>query len=95
MTNNHGAMTADDPMDMAEHEKTYASFVSLTEIVVAHLLCILLLLVLWALEGHGFIALIGLILTMLSATVGGLTGAGWRMVAPVFVLLGLACIVLK
>ena len=95
MTNNHGATTANDPMDMAAHEATYAGFVSLTEIVVAHLLCIILLLILWTLEGHGFIALIGLILTMLSAAVGGLTGAGWRTVAPVFVLLGLACIVLK
>ena len=95
MTNTHGVATANDPMDMAAHEATYAGFVSLSEIVVAHLLCILLLLVLWALEGHGFVALIGLILAMASAVVGGLTGVGWRMVAPVFVLLGLACIVLK
>ena len=94
MANNHGAATADDPMDMAEHEATYASFVALTETVVAVLLNILLLLVLWALKGHGFVALVGLILTVLAATVGGLTGMGWRLVAPVFVLLGLACIVL-
>ncbi|HEY1941435.1 MAG TPA: aa3-type cytochrome c oxidase subunit IV [Roseiarcus sp.] len=95
MANNHGVATADDPMDMAAHEETYASFISLTEITVAHLLCIVLLLVMWTLEGHGFIALIGLVLTMASAVVGALTGAGWRMVAPVFLLLGLACIVLK
>lgn len=94
MANDHGAATADDPMDMAEHESTYAGFISLTEIVVAQLLCIILLLVLWTLEGHGFIALIGLILTVVAAAIGGLTGMGWRVVAPVFVLLGLACIVL-
>jgi hypothetical protein len=94
MASDHGAATADDPMDMAEHEATYAGFVALTEIVVAHLLCIVLLLVLWGLEGHGFVALVGLILTMLSGAVGALTGMGWRAIAPVFVLLGVLCIVL-
>jgi hypothetical protein len=94
MANNHGAATADDPMDMAEHESTYAGFVALTETVVVVLLNILLMLVLWGLEGHGFVALVGMILTILAATVGGLTGMGWRVVAPVFVLLGLACIIL-
>ena len=54
----------------------------------------MLLLVLWGLEGHGFVALIGLILTVVAAALGGMTGLGWRAVAPVFVLLGLACIVL-
>ena len=63
MSNNQGAATADDPMDMAEHESTYAAFVALTETVVAVLLCVLLALVLWGLEGHGFVALVGLILT--------------------------------
>jgi hypothetical protein len=36
-----------------------------------------------------------LVLTLVAATVGALTGMGWRLVAPVFLLLGLACIVLK
>jgi uncharacterized membrane protein len=94
MSNDHGAATADDPMDMAEHESTYAAFIALTETTVAVLLCTLLMLVLWGLEGYGFIALVGLIVTLLAATVGALTGLGWRVVAPVFVLLGLACIVL-
>jgi len=53
-----------------------------------------LTLVLWGLEGQGFVALVGAILTFAAAAVGGLTGLGWRVVAPVFVLLGLACIVL-
>jgi aa3 type cytochrome c oxidase subunit IV len=94
MSNDHGAATADDPMDMAEHESTYAAFIGLTETTVGVLLCTLLLLVLWGLEGYGFVALIGLIVTLLAATVGAMTGLGWRVVAPVFVLLGLACIVL-
>jgi hypothetical protein len=94
MSNDHGAATADDPMDMAEHETTYAAFLALTETVVAVLICILLTLVLWGLEGYGFVALVGLILTLAAATVGALTGLGWRVVAPVALLLGLACIVL-
>ncbi len=94
MSGNHGAATADDPLDMAEHQSTYAGFVALTETTVAVLLCILLTLVLWALEGHGIVALVGLILTFAAAVVGALTGMGWRLVVPVFLLLGLACIVL-
>jgi predicted permease len=94
MADNHGAATTADPMDMAEHESTYAAFVALTETSVVALLCTVLLLVLWGLQGHGFIALIGFILTLLATAVGGLTGLGWRAVAPVFILLGLACIVL-
>ena len=37
MSNNHGAATADDPMDMAEHESTYAAFVALTETTVVRI----------------------------------------------------------
>jgi len=94
MTDSHGAATADDPMDMADREATFAGFVALTATVVAVLACLLLTLVLWGLEGQGLVALVGAILTFAAAAVGGLTGLGWRVVAPVFVLLGLACIVL-
>jgi len=94
MADNHGAAMADDPMDMAAHEATYAGFVALTETVVFVLIGIVLLLVLWGLEGHGFVALIGFILTVIAATIGSLTGMGWRAIAPVVALLGLACIVL-
>jgi hypothetical protein len=52
------------------------------------------LLVLWGLEGHPIVALIGFILTIVSAVVGALTGLGWKSVAPIFLLLGLLCIVL-
>ncbi|MGD0642743.1 MAG: aa3-type cytochrome c oxidase subunit IV [Roseiarcus sp.] len=94
MANQHGAAAADDPMGIAEREATFVAFVALTETVVAVLLSVLLALVLWGLEGHGFVALVGLILTFLAAAVGALTGLGWRLVAPVFLLLGVACIVL-
>ncbi len=94
MADDHGAMTADSGMDMEAHESTYAAFVSLAENLTLTILGIILLLVLWGLKGHGFIALIGLIATLAAATLGGLTGLGWKAVAPVFLLLALACIVL-
>jgi Bacterial aa3 type cytochrome c oxidase subunit IV len=94
MADNHGAATADDPMDMAAHEATYVGFLELTQTVVMVILSIVLMLVLWTLKGHGFIAFIGFVLTAVAAALGGLTGLGWKAVAPVFVLLGLACIVL-
>jgi Na+(H+)/acetate symporter ActP len=93
MADDHSVATADD-MDMPAHEETYAGFLALTEITVVSLLCIVLLLVLWGLEGHGFVAFIGLVLTIAAALFGGLSGLTWRAVLPVFLLLGLACIVL-
>lgn len=94
MADDHSVATADSGADLAEHEATYASFVAMTETGVATLICIVLELVLWGLEGHGGVALIGFVLTIGAAVYGGLTGSNWRAVAPVVVLLGLACIVL-
>jgi len=94
MADDHGVATIDDPMDMPEHEATYAGFVQIVEMGVLYVLGILLILMLWTLEGHGFVALIGFILLTLAAGLGGLLGVGWRAVAPIFLLLGLACIVL-
>ena len=94
MADDHSVATADSGMDMPAHEATYAGFIALAEMTTIALLCILLELVLWGLEGQGAIALIGFVLTIGAAAFGGLTGLGWRAVAPVFVLLGLACIVL-
>ena len=51
----------------AAHEETYANFVALTENLATVVLCIVLLLVLWGLEGHGVLALIGFILTIRGA----------------------------
>ena len=94
MADNHGAATVDGGMDMPAHEETYVQFVALTELVATVVLCIVLLLVLWGVEGHGFIALIGFIVTAAAGAVAGMTGLGWKLVLPVFLLLGLACIVL-
>ena len=94
MADDHSVATADGDMDLADHVATYASFVALTGTIIATLVCIILELVLWGLQGHGGVALIGFALTAAAALFGGLTGANWRAVAPVMVLLGLACIVL-
>ena len=94
MADDHSLAAVDGGMDMPAHEATYAGFVALTETSVVTLLCIVLELVLWGLEGHGAVALIGFILTIGAAAFGGMSGLGWRAVVPVFVLLGLACIVL-
>jgi hypothetical protein len=94
MADNHSVATADDVMDMPARQETYADFLALTEISVVSLLCVLLLLVLWTLKGDGGVALIGFFLTIGAATFGGMTGLTWRAVLPVFILLGLACIVL-
>lgn len=81
-------------MDMEAHEGTYHQFVELTKTATLVVLSIVLLLVLWGLEGHGILALIGLVLTFAAAAVGMMIGQGWKLVAPIFVLLGLACIIL-
>jgi hypothetical protein len=94
MADDHSLATVDGGMDTAAHEETYGSFIALTETTVVALLCIVLELVLWGLEGQGFVALIGFVLTLGAAAFGGMTGLSWRAVAPVFVLLGLACLVL-
>ncbi len=94
MADIHGVATADDDLDFEAHESTYAQFVALTQLVIAIVLSIVLLLVLWGLKGHGGVALLGLIITAAAGALGGLTGLGWKMVAPVFLLLGLACLVL-
>ena len=67
---------------------------SLTENITVHVLNIVLMLILWGLEGHPFVALLGFILNIAASALGGLTGLGWRLPAALFVLLGLACIVL-
>ncbi|MGO8801426.1 MAG: aa3-type cytochrome c oxidase subunit IV [Roseiarcus sp.] len=94
MADDHSVATADSDMDLAEHVSTYGAFVELTGTVIATVVCIILELVLWGLEGHGGVALIGFVLTAAAAAYGGMSGANWRAVAPVVVLLGLACIVL-
>jgi hypothetical protein len=88
------AAKGDLGIDLPAHEQTYAGFVNLTEIVTVHVLNIILMLVLWGLEGHPFVALLGFILNIAATALGGITGLGWRLPAGLFVLLGLAAIVL-
>jgi hypothetical protein len=94
MADNHGAATAESAMDMPAHEATYVRFMALTQLVIAVILSIILLLVLWGLKGYGFLALIGFLVTCGAGAFGGMSGMGWKAVAPIFVLLGLACLVL-
>lgn len=94
MSDHAGVAKGDLGLDLAAHEETYAGFVGLTENVTVHVLNIILLLVLWTLEGHPLVALIGFVLNIAASALGGLTGLGWRLPAGLFVLLGLACIVL-
>ena len=94
MSDHAGVAKADLELDLPAHEETYAGFVSLTENLTIHVINIVLLLVLWGLEGHPFVALIGFILNIAASALAGITGLGWRLPAGVFVLLGLACIVL-
>ena len=94
MATNATSAGHDDPMDMPEHEATYAAFLKLTEVSVPTLFTILLLLLLWGIEGHGLVALIEFILLMIAATIGWATELSWRAVLPIFALTGLTCIVL-
>lgn len=94
MSDHAGVAKVDLGVDLAAHQETYAGFVGLTELIVVHILNIILLLVLWGLEGHPFVALLGFILNIAATALAGVTGLGWRLPAGVFVLLGLACIVL-
>ncbi len=94
MAEDHGAATVDDGMDMPAHEDTYSTFIGLVEIVVTLVLCIILLLVLWGLEGNAILALIGFIVTLGAGAIGGLTGLGWKAVLPVAALLAIGCVVL-
>lgn len=95
MASSDHAAIADELGDLAAHKSTYAAFVALTQIAVALLLCIVLCLVLWGLEGHGVVALVGLIVACAAAVVGAVAGYGWRALTPIILLLGLASIVLK
>jgi hypothetical protein len=95
MASNDHAVAAENSGDLAAHESTYAAFVALTEVAVAFLLCIVLCLVLWGLEGHGFVALVGMIVACVAAAIGAVAGYSWRALTPIILLLGLASIVLK
>ncbi len=93
MADNSGVVKSEIGLDLPAHEETYSAFIALTQNITAGLLCIVLLLVLWGLEGHGGLALIGLVLTVIAGVIGSLTDIGWKAVIPAFVLIGLVCLV--
>ena len=70
MVSDHGAAAVGDGMDMEAHEATYHQFIELTKTSTIVVLNIVLLLLLWGIEGHGLVALLGLILTFAAAAVG-------------------------
>lgn len=81
-------------IDLPAHEASYAGFVALAENVAVHVINIMLMLVLWGIEGHPFVALIGFFLNLAASAAGVATGTAWRLPAGVFVLLGVLCILL-
>ncbi len=91
---NAGVSKSDLGVDLPAHEATYSGFISLTENVTVHVLNIVLLLVLWGIEGHPFVALLGFILNIAASAASAAMGLGWRLSAGVFVLLGVLCILL-
>ena len=94
MSDHAGAEKADLGVDLPAHEATYFAFIRLTENMTIHVLNIVLLLVLWTIKGHGFLALIGFAANIAASAMAGPTGLGWKLPAALFVLLGLACVVL-
>jgi hypothetical protein len=91
---NAGVAKTEIGIDLPAHQASYASFVSLAEVVTVHVLSIILLLVLWGIEGHPWVALLGFFINIAAAAAAVPTGLGWRLPAGVFVLLGVLCILL-
>jgi hypothetical protein len=83
------AATDDIPeMDYAEHERTFRGFTRLTEIGIAHVLCLVLVVAIWGVKHSGGWALFGFILTLAATVVGAFMPAlAWRPLASVLVLL--------
>ena len=84
------AATTDDipEMDYAEHERTFKGFTIFTEIGIAHVLCIVLIITIWGVKHAGGWALFGFLLTILATVIGAFSPAlTWRPLAPVLVLL--------
>jgi hypothetical protein len=84
------ATTTDDipEMDYAEHERTFRGFTLFTEIAIANVLCIVLVITIWGVKHAGGWALFGFVLTLLATAVGAFSPAlAWRPLAGVIVLL--------
>ena len=84
------ATTTDDTpqMDYAEHERTFTGFTIFTEIAIAHVLCVVVILAIWGVKHSGGWALLGFLATLLATVIGAFSPAiSWRPLAAVFVLL--------
>ena len=91
---NAGVVKGDLGVDLPAHEATYAGFIALTENVTVHIINIVLLLLIWGIEGHPFVALFGFFLNIAASAASFAMGLGWRLPAAVFVLLGVLAILL-
>jgi Bacterial aa3 type cytochrome c oxidase subunit IV len=91
------ATTTDDipQMDYAEHERTFRGFTIFTEIGIAHVLCIVVILAIWGVKHAGGWALAGFIVTLIATVIGAFSPAiSWRPLAAVLVLLLLTLAIL-
>jgi hypothetical protein len=91
------ATTTDDipQMDYAEHERTFNGFTTFTEIAVAHVLCIVVILAIWGVKHSGGWALLGFLATLLATVIGAFSPSiSWRPLAGVFALLLLTLAIL-
>jgi hypothetical protein len=82
------ATTTDDipEMDYAEHERTFHGFTIFTEIAIAHVLCIVVILAVWGVKHAGGWALFGFLVTLLATAIGAFSPAlSWRPLAVVLV----------
>jgi aa3 type cytochrome c oxidase subunit IV len=83
------ATTTDIPeMDYEEHERTFRGFTLFTEIGIAHVLCLVVIVAIWGVKHAGGWALFGFVLTQAATIVGAYSPAlSWRPLAGVLVLL--------
>jgi hypothetical protein len=82
-------MTDEIPeMDYPEHERTFRGFQTLTEMGIAHVLCMVLVVAIWGVKHSGGWALLGFVLTIAATVIGALSPAlTWRPIAAILVLL--------
>jgi hypothetical protein len=84
------ATTTDDipEMDYAEHERTFRGFTRFTEMSIALVLSMVVVIAIWGVKHSGGWALLGFILAIVATAIGALSPAlAWRPIAAVLVLL--------
>jgi Bacterial aa3 type cytochrome c oxidase subunit IV len=84
------ATTTDDTpnMDYAEHERTFQGFTRFTEMSIALVLCMVVVVAIWGVKHAGGWALLGFILAVVATVIGAFSPVlAWRPIAAVLVLL--------